>query len=624
MKYSITFLWRLLLLWLIFFTVQRVLFLIHYFSDFEAGWGEILAVPYHALRMDLASFSYGMGIPFILLALLILCSNKIRRPITKIIHGVIWFLTLVFSIIFASELVSYTEWRTKLSSKIFVHFETPSEIFRTSSGSFTSWFIFYLIIQLVVFYLLYRYLILKIKPTDNQTPIFKKIGQFLAVFLLGGFLIGMGFRGGLQAIPISATNAYFSKHQIVNDLSVNAIWNFIHMTHQHFKKDIEGMYNRLDEVTIAEGTTSLYHYEPADTIRVLKTDRPNIIFVTLESWSAQMIGALGGEPNITPYFDELCQEGLLFTEHYATSTTSETGHTSIFSGYPTVPGISISSESAKCRQLPSIFKILKAEGYQSSYYFGGALAYGNIGGYLTEMAVDRLTDENNLDLKPEGDLGIHDEAMFPYFLNEVKAAKRPYIYGLFTQSTHAPYDMPVPLVKGYPNGSEGYVTSMIYADSVIREFTEQLKTLPDFDKTLVVFVADHGKTNYKENNVYSADFYHIPLLFWGGALKTAYKGTEVTKIGSQSDIALTLLNQMGLNTSEFRWSKNLLDPNAPAWALLTTTMSFGILDSTGYTCYHTINDAMVSSSYEDASATEAALTRSRALVEAIYKEFRNF
>ncbi len=624
MRFSIQFILRLFVVWMLFFTIQRALFYIHYFSDFNSGFTEILSLPYHALRMDISSFAYAMGIPFVFIALLIFFKGRFRSIWLKIIHGTIWFLTIIFSIIFSSELVSYTEWRTKLSSKIFVHFETPSEIFRTSSGNFTWWFLLYLVLQLIVFYLLYRFFILKINKTEERPVLIKRVLQFFSFLLIGAFLFIVGLRGGVQEIPISATNAYFSKSQIVNDLSVNSIWNFIHMTHQHFKKDIEGMYNRLDDQDIESITNSLYSYNQNDTTQILNDQRPNIIFITLESWSAQMIGALGGEKGITPQFDQLAKEGLLFTEFYATSTTSETGHTSIFSGYPTIPGISISAESAKCRQLPSLFKTLKSEGYSSSYYFGGALAYGNIGGYLTEMGVDQLIDENDLSIEPKGKLGIHDEAMFPYFLNELKSAKRPYIYGLFTQSTHAPYDMPMEYVKGYPQGSEGYVTSLIYADRELKKFTDQLKTLPDFDNTIVVFVADHGKTNHVNNDVYSSEFYHTPLLIWGGALKTSFKGETIDKIGSQSDIAKTLLQQMGLPHNDFRWSKDLLDPDVPEWALLTSTMSFGLLDTSGYTCYHTINEGLISSSYSQENDTEKAMKRSRALVEAIYKEFRNF
>ena len=624
MSYYLKYLFRLLILWLVFFTAQRLLFIIHYVGDIDVSVAELLTLPWHALRMDLSSFAYIMGIPLILLAITAFFNGRAQVISLKIVNGFILFFGLITSILFASELVSYHEWRTKLSSKIFVHFETPSEVFRTSSGSYTGWFVFYLIIQLLLFYFLFRWLLKNFKPGANSKPFLKRSLDFLLVIIIGGALFGMSIRGGLQKIPISATNAYYSQSQIINDISVNSIWNFIHMTFQHFKKDIEGMYNHLNENEAALITKELYAYAQIDSVKILKNSRPDIIFISLESWAGNMIGALGNPDHITPNFDQLVKEGLFFTNIYANSTTSETGHTAIFSGYPTVPGIAISSESAKCRKLPSIFKDLKAEGYHSSYYFGGSLAYGNIGGYLTEMKVDRQTDENDLSLTPKGDLGIHDEAMFPYFISELKKAQSPFIYGLFSQSTHAPYDMPMHGIKNHPKNVEGYVNSMVYTDIELKKLVEALKKLPNFDNTLVVFVADHGKTNYNNNNIYSADFYHIPLLFWGGALKQDYIGKIVDKIGSQSDIVSTVLHQLNLPTTAYHWSKDLLNPNVPNWALTASTMSFGIIDTSGYAAYHTINEKMVNSTYKNQKETNAALKRSRALVETIYREFRNF
>ena len=51
--------------------------------------------------------------------------------------------------------------------------------------------------------------------------------------------------------------------------------------------------------------------------KILSTTRPNIIFVLLESWTCDVIEPLGGEPGITPFFNKLCSEGLLFRNMFA-------------------------------------------------------------------------------------------------------------------------------------------------------------------------------------------------------------------------------------------------------------------------------------------------------------------
>lgn len=624
MKSKITLLAKLFVVWLMFFFTQRVLFYIHYSSDFEVPFSELLQLPYYSFILDVSSFTYLMGIPFILISLSLLdFTENWGKILLKISKVFIWTLAVITSILFSSELVSYTEWRSKLSSKIFVHFSTPSEIFRTSSGDFTWWFLFYLILQLVAFYFLFKLFIKKHTSGELPKKWSAKLTFFSTYLLVGTGLFILGVRGGFQQIPVSATSAYYSNSQITNDLSVNSVWNFIHMTFEYYKADLEQYYNNVPEKEAQLLVDELYNYKDSDSIRILKSTEPNIIFVTLESWSAQMIESLGGEEKITPHFNALCQEGVLFTNIYATSETSETGHTSIFSGYPTLPKVSMSTESAKCRQMPSLLKELPE--YSSSYYFGGDLSYGNIGGYLTEIGFQRLSDEGDLqELTPKGKLGIHDGAMFPYYLEEIKSAQRPYIYGLFTQSTHAPYDMPYPTVSGYPKDNEGYVTSLRYADEQIKIFTEALKTLPDFENTIVVFVADHGKTNFVNTDIYDAEFFHIPVLFWGGAILENYRGTIIDKIGSQVDISKTLLNQMDLNTDEFKWSKDLLNPNVNEWAIFTTSFTYGIKTKDGYVNYHIIDDKIHRTSYSDSIMTQEELRNCQAVIESVFREFKSF
>jgi phosphoglycerol transferase MdoB-like AlkP superfamily enzyme len=429
-------------------------------------------------------------------------------------------------------------------------------------------------------------------------------------------------RGGVQQIPVSATDAYFSKKRIVNDLAVNSVWNFIHSSYIYFKADLSVFYQNVAVAEANQRVAELYDAKDVAPLQIISSKKPNVILVTLEGWSAQMIEALGGEPGITPRFNDLCNEGVLFTEIYATGGTSETGHSSIISGYPTIAGISISTESAKCRNLPSLAKSFKEKGYETFYTFGGSLSYGNIGAYLTEVGFDRLIDENDLDLKPTGKLGIHDEAMFPYFLSEIKQAKRPYFYGLFTQSTHAPYDMPGEEVPGYNN--DGYVNSMRYADEHLGKFVAQVRKLPDFENTLVIFIADHGRANVFNQNTYDEDYFHIPMLFWGGAVEDAMHGLKINGVGSQADLAKTLLNQLKINSAAFHWSKDLLNPSVKNWAICTSTLSYGWKDSLGYTCYQMIEGVLVDSPHKDQIKIDEALKNCRSVLESMYREYENY
>lgn len=621
MKSQALFLAKLFLLWLILFTIQRLLFIFHFYSDFSGNYSELFLVPYHGLRLDYAGFSYIMGVPFLLSVFAFFPNTeKGIKIVNRSIAVLVWVMIILTALICAGEIVSYYEWKTKLSSKIWIHFTTPSEIFRTASGSYTYWFIFYFLIQLIAAYFIYVKAFKKNPVKIFAASLSKKFGGALLYFLIGAGIIGLGVRGGWQEIPVSATDAYFSNKQIVNDVTVNSAWNFIHMSYTFLKVDLDQYFNKLSPEEAEQIKNEVYAVGEPDSTSIFTTDRPNVVLVTLEGWSAQLIESLGGEKNITPNFDALCSEGILFTQIYATGGTSETGHSSIISGYPTISGISISTESAKCRSLPSLNQSFEKVGYNTFYTFGGSLSYGNIGGYLTDVGFDRLVDENDLNLEPTGQLGIHDEAMFPYFLSEIQKAKRPYLYGLFTQSTHAPYDMPAEPYNGFDG--DGYVTSMNYADKHLGKFVEGIRKLPDFANTIVIFIADHGKSNIFNPDTYDEMFFHIPLLIWGGAIKEEYKGYRHNKIGSQADLAKTLLNQLQLPSDEFHWSKDLFNPNTQEWAICTSTLSYGWKDSSGYTVYQMIEDRLIKSAYENPQKTDEVLKKCRAVMESMYREFK--
>ena len=622
MKTQALFFLRLFLFWLMLFAFERLLFIFHFFGEFSGNYGDLLLVPFYGFRLDWAGFSYVMGIPFLLSVFAFFPKTEKGIKIINVSIAIfVWAMIVVSALIAAGEIVSYYEWQTKLSSKIWIHFTTPSEIFRTSSGSYTYWFLFYFFIQLIFAWFMYVKVFKKIRVQLISRPAGARLRDGVIYFMLGIGIFALGVRGGWQEIPVSATNAYHSEKRIVNDVTVNSVWNFIHMSYTASKVNLDEYFDNLSPEEAEQIQRELYAAAPcSDTTSVFTTNRPNVVLVTLEGWSAQLIESLGGEKNITPNFDALCDEGLLFTQIYSTGGTSETGHSSIISGYPTISGISISTESAKCRKLPSLNQSFEEKGYSTFYTFGGALSYGNIGGYLSDVGFDRLVDENDLDLEPTGQLGIHDEAMFPYFLSEIQAAKRPFFYGLFTQSTHSPYDMPVEPYDGY--SGDGYVTSMNYADEHLGRFAEGIRQLPDFNNTIVIFIADHGKSNIFNPDTYDEKFFHIPLLIWGGALKPEQRGRRVDKIGSQADLAKTLLNQLDMDSESYRWSKDLLNPNTQEWAICTSTLSYGWKDSSGYTVYQMIEDHLIYSAYEDPGQRDEVLKKCRAVLECMYREFK--
>ncbi len=74
-------------------------------------------------------------------------------------------------------------------------------------------------------------------------------------------------------------------------------------------------------------------------------------------------------------------------------------------------------------------------------------------------------------------------------------------------------------------------------------------------------------------------------MIWGNPLKDEYKGKVIDKIGSQADLAATLLYQMKMDASAYPYSKDLLNPHAPEFAFHAITRGYGWVSKYGNFTY---------------------------------------
>ena len=159
--------------------------------------------------------------------------------------------------------------------------------------------------------------------------------------------------------------------------------------------------------------------------------------------------------------------------------------------------------------------------------------------------------------------------------------KQPFFTGLFTLSTHAPFDEPAPKVVDWGGLYQPYLNSVVYDDRQLAKFFDDAKKEPWYDSTVFILVADHSHGTPAEHPYESPEFYHIPFLIYGNALKEEFRGAKNNRLGSQTDIASTLLHQLGYSDSTYRWSKNLMNPYTQQFAFYTFDVGFGFADTSG-------------------------------------------
>jgi len=265
----------------------------------------------------------------------------------------------------------------------------------------------------------------------------------------------------------------------------------------------------------------------------------------------------------------------------------------VFGGFPSTPITAITHNLDKIIKLPSLTKELEKEGYSTSFYFGGELMYGGINSFISVNGFDVIKEISDFsDDLPRGKLGIHDEFILSEQIIDLKNEKQPFFSALFTVSTHSPYDQPMDDVISWADddNQNGYLNSAYYTDKCLGEYFEKARKQPWYSNTLFIILADHSHNTYNNWPVYSKEYRKIPLLFYGDVIKDEYRGGKVDRIGSQTDIAITLLSQLDIATNDFFWSRNLLNPTIPEFAFFETGEGLGWVSPRGYFVYNNTID----------------------------------
>jgi phosphoglycerol transferase MdoB-like AlkP superfamily enzyme len=605
--------------WMLVFASARAVFLIYHIGLLRAdhiGLRETLASFWYAIPLDIATACYLMIIPF----LLTLIYAPVRKRIIPLIDKIYMAAMIsIFFLVAAGELGIYSEWRTKLTFKALLYLKNPGEIYQSAATG-----TFFLLVGLWLAEVGFWYFIYHQFFRLYQSGAKFKLLQYAAFFIGSSVLLFIGLRGGVDAIPINQSKSFYSQHNILNHAAVNTTNSFMISTIENFQFKNENPFKFMDQKVAEEIVKGLHEVKTDTTISILKTQRPNIVVVLLEGWSADAIESCGGGKGITPQFQKLEQEGVLFTQLYASGNRSDQGNVAVLSGFPATPIISISHIPAKSQKLPSLVRVLKNEGYASSYYFGGQLIYGGIKSFVMSAGFDKVYEMSDFeDQYPRGKLGIHDEYMLPEQLRGLSEMREPFFSMIFTVSSHSPYDFPRKRMIPYASLENEYLNSVHYADSCLGMYFERARTMPWFKNTLFVIVSDHSHMSQFNWHVLSKEYRRIPLLLAGEVIKDEYRGTQQNRISGQTDIAATLLHQLGIPADDFTWSRNLFNPYTREFAFYEATEGAGWVSPDGYFVYRREMDKYLESEILPANE-QAVITDGKAYLQVLFQQYLDY
>ena len=592
---------------LLIFILQKPLFML-YNGSIEKGFGfaDYMQVMIHGASLDAATAGYLTAFPF----LLVLISIWFRKfPLKKILYGYYILAAALISIIFVVDMALYTFWGFKLDASVFLYIDSPKEALASVSVGF----ILLRVLAILLLIALNCWVLLKITPSV-LTVTRKRIAGTAGMLLLGGVLFII-IRGGVTESTSNIGQVYFSNEPFLNHSAVNP--DFSLLSSMGKSQDFASEFNFFDEEKRAALFDGLYPTTDGDSIiQVLNTKRPNILIILMEGFGGAFVEPLGGLPDVTPHFNRLSKEGVFFTNCYANSFRTDRGTVCTFSGYLGLPTASVMKIPAKSRTLPAIAEGLSKAGDKTECREGGDSNFTNMKSYLLSTGYQRLTANTDFSLAEQTSnaWGVNDDITFEYLYNQLRNRKEegPWHTAFLTLSSHEPFEVP------YHRLEDKIPNAFAYTDECLGKFVDRLKQTPAWKDLLVICLPDHGFYYPREGSNAMPRFYHIPLLWLGGAVK---QPMQVDKIMNQTDLAATLLGQLGLEHTAFTFSRNVLgsDYKYP-FAFYSFNNGFSFRDSTGVTVFDNNSGSIL---FDEPEADESRLDKGKAILQTVYDDLGN-
>ena len=561
---------RYFLFWIIFFFLERLVFL-SYYSDRISylGINEIISTFWHALRLDISMAAYMSAIPAICyIILLFLPPFRFPRIIAR---AYVLFFIVIFSIISVSNLNLYREWGSKINFRALdLAISSPKEAIASTSSSPILMLVSILLVY-IIFSVFISSKIILYEIADRT----KSLGIRLIISFLVLSTLFLAIRGGWQLTPINQSMAYFSTETVLNHAAVNTEWNLIQdIINNKYGNDNPYKYYKRDEAR--KIVAGLFVKPSEKPLEILLSDRPNIIFILLESFTAELVESLGGEKGITPNMEKLVKEGILFEQIYAAAGRTDKGIVATFSGFPSQAIRSIMKQNSKQEKLPGIAQELAMNSYRTSFYYGGESEFFNMKSYILSHGFQTLVDQHSFEARDmNSKWGTFDDKVFSKNLADMDSVRQPFFSTILTLTNHEPFELPVKPRFKSENVENKFRSTTFYTDSCLGAYLKEAKKKHWYKNTLFVILADHSHRLPGNLTEYDPKRYHIPLIFFGDRIKPEFKGTRISKIGNQTDLAATLLNQLHIDPVRYKWSKDLLNPGTRGFGFFNWDNGFG-------------------------------------------------
>ena len=598
MRCRVSFLLKTYLWTVVVFIIAKVVFMLCCHQGHEFSMDNIWDVVRHGLTLDLSTALYFLILPFLLVIISLWWTHKVLSKISAVYFAII---AIAFALAFVADTSLYPFWHYKLDATCLQYLTSPSEATASVSAGYIFIRLVFLIITGCLIFLGY--------PKFRLSPSRHRLIETLVALLCIPVII-IGIRGGLHESTTNVGQVYFSQNQFLNHAAVNPVFSFL----SSFEKTASEIpdYLFMDEEERAQVMEGLYPTESIDPDTLLRTQRPDIIVILMESCGGIFTKDIGGRPEVMPNFNRLVHEGVYFAQFHANSYRTDRGTLCTWSGYPSFPRSSVMKMPAKTRFMPGIAKSLRTEGYHTAYLYGGDINFTNMRSYLVTTGFEQLhwMKDYSIEEQRTSEWGVRDDITFKTLLEMTASQKSPYLIGYSTLSSHEPWDVPTHRLD------DEILNAFNYLDECIGRFISDLRKTPQWDNLLVILLPDHGFSHLgvgEEHEMHD----HVPMLWLGGAIK---EPRRIEQLCNQTDLPATLLGQLGIAHDDYPFSRDVMSRNYTyPFAVHTYNNGITMKDSTGFAVFDLNANRII---VDDSSDSEALIRKGKAILQTAAKNIK--
>ena len=559
---------------MLFMSFSRIVFLLFYKPTINIPINYYFLSLFNGIRFDLSTIAYIILPIWVILffSMFPIFREKLYSKAKALIKYYIQLIILFSTIIIIFDIGFYYEFYTRINYLAIEYLNFIDITLKTIINQFP-YNLFLAIIPIFIFFEL-RFFNKKLSKTS--LPLYSSIYQWAGYSFLSLIILIIIMRGGFQSKPLNFSHSNISQYKFVNQLGINPMWNLAYSYQSALK---ENSSSRLASIPISieeslqitrdniqeKNSTLIRDDYPLlrTTNSINKKTNYNVVIILMESFAGHYVGVLGNKKNITPEFDKLSKEGLLFRRMFSIGSRTNRGLSGTLLSFPAIPRfVSIFMDLSINQEFSSMANILKQRNFSSNFIFSGDLKYDNMKGFLSTQGYDQFYGEEEFDDDAfSTSWGVSDEGLFNKSLEILSTQSEPFFSTILTMSNHPPYLFPessaFERIKSNKK-NESRLNAFKYSDWALGNFISEFKRLPLYERTIFVILGDHGfiSDDYNQNTSIDLASYHIPCLVIAPGLDSDINN----RIASQVDIIPTILDLLGGSFIHHSWGKSLLSP----------------------------------------------------------------